>query len=51
MTDPISVPVDDGVLGALRFGTGPRIALAAHGITASAMSFGAVTIFPHSWHL
>ncbi|OLE23795.1 MAG: alpha/beta hydrolase [Actinobacteria bacterium 13_1_20CM_3_71_11] len=52
MTDPISIPVDDGVLGALRFGTGPRIALAAHGITASAMSFGAVARhLPEGWSL
>jgi lipase len=52
MTDPISIPVDGGVLGALRFGTGPRIALAVHGITASAMSFGAVARhMPEDWSL
>lgn len=32
----------DGSLHALRFGDGPRVIVAAHGITASAMSFGAV---------
>lgn len=50
--NPIDVPVDGGPLRVLRFGTGPRIAVAAHGITASAMSFGAVARqLPEDWSL
>jgi pimeloyl-ACP methyl ester carboxylesterase len=50
--NPIDVPVDGGPLRVLRFGTGPRIAVAAHGITASGMSFGAVARhLPEDWSL
>jgi lipase len=49
---PIDIPVPDGSLRALRFGTGPRTILAAHGITASAMSFRAVARhLPAGWSL
>lgn len=49
---PIDIPVRDGSLRALRFGTGPRTVLAAHGITASAMSFRAVARhLPVEWSL
>jgi pimeloyl-ACP methyl ester carboxylesterase len=50
---PVKIPVgDDGSLHALRFGNGPRIALAAHGLTASAMSFRAVARhLPAEWSL
>src|SRR5262249_25652705 len=48
----IDVPVGDGSLRALRFGNGPRIALAAHGLTASAMSFRTVARhLPDGWSL
>ncbi len=40
--DELDVPVGDGTLRALRFGTGPRAVLAVHGITGSAMAFRAV---------
>jgi pimeloyl-ACP methyl ester carboxylesterase len=49
---PIDIPVRDGSLRALRFGNGPRIVLAAHGLTASAMSFRAVARhLPAEWSL
>jgi pimeloyl-ACP methyl ester carboxylesterase len=49
---PIDIPVRDGSLRALRFGSGPRIVLAAHGLTASAMSFRAVARhLPADWSL
>ena len=35
----LDIPVNGGTLRALRFGDGPQSILAAHGITASAMSF------------
>ncbi len=38
----IEIPLADGSLNALRFGDGPKIVLAAHGITASAMAFAVV---------
>src|SRR6266545_449895 len=45
-------PSERGLLRALRFGDGPRIVLAAHGITASAMSFRAVARhLPARWSL
>jgi pimeloyl-ACP methyl ester carboxylesterase len=48
----IQIPVDDGPLHALRFGDGPRVILAAHGITASAMSFRTVARhLPPGWSL
>jgi pimeloyl-ACP methyl ester carboxylesterase len=49
---PLDIPVDGGSLRALRFGDGPRLVLAAHGITASAMSFVAVARhLPREWSL
>jgi pimeloyl-ACP methyl ester carboxylesterase len=49
---PIDVPVDGGALRVLRFGTGPRLVVAAHGISASGMSFGAVARhLPDDWSL
>ncbi|MBA2638646.1 MAG: alpha/beta hydrolase [Nocardioidaceae bacterium] len=48
----IEVPVNAGSLSALRFGTGPRTAVAAHGITASGMAFRAVARrLPSDWTL
>ncbi|MYW70081.1 alpha/beta fold hydrolase [Streptomyces sp. SID8379] len=54
MTKPVELdlPVDGATLRVLRFGTGRRIAVAAHGITASAMSFAAVARhLPPEWSL
>jgi pimeloyl-ACP methyl ester carboxylesterase len=49
---PIDVPVPGGTLRALRFGDGENIVLAAHGITASAMSFRTVgRHLPDGWSL
>jgi pimeloyl-ACP methyl ester carboxylesterase len=49
---PVDIPVAGGSLRALWFGDGPRIALAAHGITASAMSFRTVARhLPAEWSL
>ena len=42
MLEAIDVPVDGGALRALRFGTGTHVVVAAHGITASGMSFRTV---------
>lgn len=48
----LDIPVDGGTLRALRFGDGPRLAVAAHGITASAMAFAAVARhLPGDWSL
>ena len=48
----IDIPVADGNLRALRFGDGPKTILAAHGITASGMSFRAVAAhLPQDWSL
>ncbi|MEV0455049.1 alpha/beta hydrolase [Catellatospora methionotrophica] len=48
----IEIPVPGGSLHALRFGDGEKIAVAAHGITASAMSFRAVARqLPEDWSL
>jgi pimeloyl-ACP methyl ester carboxylesterase len=48
----LDIPVDGGNLRALRFGDGPRLAVAVHGITASAMSFAAVARhLPDGWSL
>ncbi|MFC0006574.1 alpha/beta fold hydrolase [Micromonospora siamensis] len=50
--EQVKVEVPDGTLHALRFGTGPKIAVAAHGITASAMSFRTVgRHLPEDWSL
>jgi pimeloyl-ACP methyl ester carboxylesterase len=38
----IDIPIPDGSLHALRFGQGPNIIVAAHGITASGMSYRTV---------
>jgi pimeloyl-ACP methyl ester carboxylesterase len=49
---PLDIPVDGGHLRALRFGAGARLILAAHGLTASAMSFRAVARhLPADWSL
>ncbi len=49
---PLDIPVPDGSLRALRFGDGPRTVLAAHGLTASAMSFRTVARhLPPDWNL
>lgn len=48
----VEIDVPEGPLNALRFGDGPRIALAAHGITASGMSFRTVARhLPAEWSL
>jgi pimeloyl-ACP methyl ester carboxylesterase len=49
---PLDIPVDGATLRALRFGSGPSLAIAAHGITASAMSFATVgRHLPDGWQL
>lgn len=46
------VAVDGGELTVLRFGDGPNVVIAAHGITGSGMSFGAVAReLPDGWTL
>ena len=48
----LDIPVAGGTLRALRFGDGPHTVLAAHGITASAMSFRAIARhLPPDWNL
>lgn len=48
----MDVPVDGGTLRVLRFGTGSRVAVAAHGITASAMAWPVVArALPRDWSL
>jgi pimeloyl-ACP methyl ester carboxylesterase len=48
----MDVPVDGGTLNVLRFGDGPNVVLAAHGITASGMAYGAVARhLPDGWTL
>ncbi|NES16172.1 MULTISPECIES: alpha/beta fold hydrolase [Micromonospora] len=50
--EQVKVEVPDGTLTALRFGAGPKIAIAAHGITASAMAYLAVARrMPADWSL
>lgn len=54
MNEPaeFDLPVEGGTLRVLRFGRGPRIALAAHGITGSGMSFRALARhLPDEWSL
>ncbi|MEU4170309.1 alpha/beta hydrolase [Streptomyces sp. NPDC026665] len=54
MNEPaeLDLPVEGGTLRVLRFGSGPRTALAAHGITGSGMSFRAVARrLPDDWSL
>ncbi|MFF4535896.1 alpha/beta fold hydrolase [Streptomyces aureus] len=54
MNEPaeLDLPVDGGTLRVLRFGQGPRTALAAHGITGSGMSFrGVARQLPDEWSL
>jgi pimeloyl-ACP methyl ester carboxylesterase len=49
---PLDIPVDGGTLRALKFRAGQRIAVAAHGITGSAMSYPAVARrLPEGWSL
>ncbi|MGI9156844.1 MAG: alpha/beta fold hydrolase [Marmoricola sp.] len=49
---PVCYDVTGGTLHALRFGDGPHTALAAHGITSSAMAWPAVAdALPTSWSL
>ncbi|MGW0903344.1 alpha/beta hydrolase [Streptomyces sp. NPDC002853] len=46
------VPVEGGTLNVLRFGNGPRVAVAAHGITANGMSYRALARhLPTEWSL
>jgi lipase len=48
----LDVPVDGGELRVLQWGTGKRVAIAVHGITASAMSWQAVARqMPPGWTL
>ena len=48
----LDVPVDEGELRVLQWGTGRRVAVAVHGITASAMSWQAVARqMPPGWTL
>ncbi|WP_406839175.1 alpha/beta fold hydrolase [Streptomyces sp. AHU1] len=48
----LDLPVEGGTLRVLRFGRGPRTALAAHGITGSGMSFRALARrLPGEWSL
>jgi pimeloyl-ACP methyl ester carboxylesterase len=48
----LDIPVQGGTLRALKFGDGEQIIVAAHGITASAMGFGAVArALPDGWSL
>ena len=48
----LDIPVEGGTLRALRFGDGERIIVAAHGITSSALGFGAVArALPDGWSL
>ncbi|GIG61649.1 alpha/beta hydrolase [Longispora fulva] len=50
--ESVEIPVAGGALHALRFGEGPRVVLAAHGLTASAMSYLAVARhLPPDWSL
>ncbi len=53
-TDPeeLDVPLPDGTLRVLRWGRGPRHALALHGITASGVSWEPVAeALPTEWSL
>jgi len=48
----VDLRVEGGSLRALRFGEGPRVAVALHGITASAMAWAAVSRhLPSGWSL
>lgn len=50
--EQVKIDVPGGALTALRFGDGPRVAVAAHGITASGMSFRTVARhLPDDWSL
>jgi pimeloyl-ACP methyl ester carboxylesterase len=50
--DELDLPVEGGTLRVLRFGRGPRTALAAHGITGSGMAFRAMARrLPEEWSL
>jgi lipase len=55
MTTPgraLDLPVEGGLLRVLRFGEGPRVAVALHGITASAMAFPVIARhLPPDWSL
>ncbi|GAA5148503.1 hypothetical protein GCM10023340_22410 [Nocardioides marinquilinus] len=49
---PVELAAQNGALHALRWGDGPRVAVALHGITANAMSWGAVAArLPAEWSL
>ena len=49
---PVSYDVSGGALHALRFGAGPRVVLAAHGITSTAMAWPAVAAdLPDDWSM
>ncbi|MBC9711475.1 alpha/beta hydrolase [Streptomyces sp. TRM66268-LWL] len=48
----LDLPVDGGTLRVLRFGEGPKVAVAVHGITASGMSYsGVARALPADWTL
>ena len=48
----VSYDVSGGALHALRFGAGPRVVLAAHGITSTAMAWPAVAAeLPDDWSM
>jgi pimeloyl-ACP methyl ester carboxylesterase len=50
--EELDIPLPDGALRVLRWGTGGRAAVAVHGITASAMSWQPVTrALPSDWSL
>jgi lipase len=50
--EPLDIPVAGGRLRALRWGTGERTVVAAHGITASAMAWQAIgRSLPDGWSL
>ena len=49
---PVSYDVPGGTLHGLRFGTGPRVVLAAHGITSTAMAWPAIAAqLPDDWSM
>jgi pimeloyl-ACP methyl ester carboxylesterase len=49
---PVSYAVPGGTLHALRFGEGPRVVLAAHGITSTSMAWPAVAArLPDDWSM
>jgi pimeloyl-ACP methyl ester carboxylesterase len=52
LVSELDLPVEGGTLRALRFGDGPQVAVALHGITASAMAFPVIArSLPADWSL